>query len=290
MRKTGIILLCLMIIISLSGCQQSNNNAQVVATTQPVYDFTVAICDGTDISIAKLVTENVSCLHDYTLQVSQMRAIENAEVIILSGAGMEDFLDDALLNNKKSINCSQGIELICTDEDHSHEGHKHETDAHIWLSPANAAIMAKNIANALSNIYPDQQEVFQQNLAILEDSLQEISDYAKSQLDTLSCRNIITFHDGFSYMAQAFDLNIIHAIEEDSGSEASAAELINITKLVKENHLPAIFTECNGSTSAAQIISNETDAKIYALDMGLSERNYFDAMMYNIAILKEALE
>ena len=261
-----------------------------MATTQPVYDLATAICDGTDINVRKLITESVSCLHDYTLQVSQMRAIENAEIIILSGAGMEDFLDDALLSAKRCIDSSLGIDLICAEEDHSHEGHAHETDAHIWLSPANASVMANNIAKALSDFYPEYEDIFLQNLLVLEARLQDISEYAAEQLDALSRRDIITFHDGFSYMAQAFGLNIIHVIEEEAGSEASAAELIQLTKIVKEYNLPAIFTECNGSTSAAQIISAETGAKIYALDMGLSERSYFEAMMHNIDVLKEALE
>lgn len=291
MKKLGIIFLCLTIAGCLLGCQQNKDTVQIVATTQPVYDFTIAICEGTDITVSRLITENVSCLHDYTLQVSQMRAIESAEVVVLSGAGMEDFLDDALLNAKTTIDCSQGIVLICPDEGAHHlEGHHHDTDSHIWLSPANASIMAENIYKSLSFIYPENKEIFKGNFLDLQERLTELSAYAVEKLNTLSCRDIITFHDGFSYMAHAFDLNIVHAIEEEAGSEASAAELIALTKMVNEHKLPAVFTECNGSTSAAEIISAETGAKIYALDMGMSERNYFDAMKHNIDTLKEALE
>ena len=291
MKKIGIIFLCLALAGCLLGCRQDKPKTQVVATTQPVYDFTIAICEGTDITVSRLITENVSCLHDYTLQVSQMRAIEGAEVVVLSGAGMEDFLEDSLLAAKTTVDCSQGITLICPDEDaHHHEDHHHDTDSHIWLSPANASIMAENIYKSLSSIYPANKEVFERNYLALQESLAEVSTYADKKLSKLSCRDIITFHDGFSYMAHAFDLNIIHAIEEEAGSEASATELIALTKMVNEHKLPAVFTECNGSTSAAEIISAETGAKIYALDMGMSERNYFDDMKHNIDTLKEALE
>ncbi len=290
MKKLGIIILCLAVIGCLLGCNQTQPNTQIVATTLPVYDFTTAICEGTDITVSKLITESVSCLHDYTLQVSQMRAIESAETVVLSGAGMEDFLDDALLNAKTTIDCSQGITLICPEGEHHHEEHHHDMDSHIWLSPANASIMAENIYKSLTEIYPANKEIFEKNYLALQERLAELSAYADSELNKLFCRDIITFHDGFSYMAQAFDLNIVHAIEEEAGSEASASELIVLAKLVAELKLPAIFTECNGSTSAAGIISSETGAKVYALDMCMSERNYFDAMKYNIDTIKEALE
>lgn len=291
MKRIGCIFLCLTIVGCLLGCRQDKPETQIVATTQPVYDFTTAICEGTGITVSKLITESVSCLHDYTLQVSQMRAIEGAEVVVLSGAGMEDFLEDSLLAAKKTVDCSQGITLICPDKDaHHHEDHHHDTDSHIWLSPANASIMAENIYKSLSSIYPANKEIFKRNFSALQESLAELSAYGKEKLGVLSCRDIITFHDGFSYMAQAFDLHIIHAIEEESGSEASAAELISLTKMVAEHNLPAIFTECNGSTSAAEIISAETGARIYDLDMCMSHRNYFDAMKHNIDTLKEALE
>lgn len=290
MRKILVIFLCLIMLSCLFGCQQSESPAQIIATTQPVYDFTVAICSGTGIAVSKLITENVSCLHDYTLQVNQMRSIESADVVVLSGAGMESFLDDALLNAKEIIDSSAGIDLICNEDNHHHKEHTHEVDSHIWLSPSNAIIMAENIYHSLLRIYPDHKDIFKQNHLELQKHLQDLSSYAEDQLNHLSTRDIITFHNGFSYMANAFHLNIIHAIEEEAGSEASAAQLITLTQIVTNHNLNSIFTECNGSTSAAQIIAAETGAKIYALDMCMAERNYIEAMKYNIDTLKEALE
>ena len=78
-------------------------------------------------------------------------------------------------------------------------------------------------------------------------------------------------------------------MEEESGSEASAAELKELIYLVREHRLPAIFTEKSGSASAAGIISKETGASVYSLDMAMSGDSYFDAMYHNIDTLKEAL-
>ena len=111
----------------------------------------------------------------------------------------------------------------------------------------------------------------------------------QEQLANLSCKDLITFHDGFHYFAESFGLEIIRAVEEESGSEASAMELIELIELVQENNLPAIFTERSGSTSAAGIIAAETGVKTYTLDMAMAGDSYFKAMHHNIHVLKEAL-
>lgn len=293
MKRIFTLLIALVLSIGLLGCTQTPPTAQIAATTLPVYEFTSFLCQNTDISIVRLVTESVSCLHDYTLQTQQMRAIENAQLVVISGAGLEAFLDDALLQAHNIVDASAGLELICHDDHHDHHAdheHSHEQDPHIWLSPANAKQMAANICNELTSYYPQHQAVLEDNLTELNKKFDILEQYANTQLANLSCRELITFHDGFSYMADAFDLSIVHAIEEESGSEASAAELIELIQIVKEHNLSVIFTEQYGSTSAAQIIHAETGAEIFQLDMAMAGDSYFDAMYHNIDTLKEALE
>ena len=297
MKKIIIFLLILCLIFT--GCGSSQPAAQVAATTLPVYEFASLLCQGTPITVTQLVTEQVSCLHDYSLNVRQVKAAEAAEIIVISGAGLEEFLDD-ILWNKQVIDASQGIHLLSGEDSHNHEddahhedhheGHHHEEDPHIWLSPENAKIMAWNICAGLSAQYPQYEAVFASNLDVLLARLDELQAYGEAQLADLSCRELITFHDGFGYFAHAFGLTILEAVEEESGSEASAKELIHLIEEVEHHQLPAIFTEINGSVSAADIISQETGATRFALDMAMSGESYFDAMYYNIEMIKEALE
>lgn len=306
MKKVCLFLSVVILLAALAGCCSNARPAQVAATTLPVYEFTARLCEGTPITVTRLVTEEVSCLHDYSLNVRQVKAAEAAELIVISGAGLEEFLDDILLN-AVTIDASADIELIepeehshdhdhdheseaAEEDDHSHEGHHHEEDPHIWLSPANAIIMAENICRGLQEAYPEYDAAFASNLETLLTELTALQTYAEEALQHLSCREIITFHDGFAYLAQACDLHILDAIEEESGSEASAKELIHMIEEVEHHHLPAIFTEKSGSVSAAGIISRETGAKIYALDMAMAGDSYFDAMYHNIDTLKEALQ
>ena len=288
---SAIIILTLLILI---GCSHQPP-AQIVATTGPVYQFTQALCEGTDLTVSQLITDEVSCLHDYTLRVDQMRSAESAETVILSGAGLEEFMADILGNIETVIDCSAGIKVMSYGEahdlahEHSHD-HHHEHDPHIWLSPANAKIMALNICDGLGRRYSAYSSIFQSNLQALLQKLDALQTYGEETLTNLSNRELITFHDGFAYFAHSFDLHILEAVEEESGSEASAKELKHLIGLVRDHQLAAIFTERNGSESAANVIARETGIPVFQLDMAMSSKDYFKSMYDNINTIKEALE
>ena len=292
MKKLSILLILLLL---LTGCAPSAP-ADIAATTLPVYQFTCRITEGSGLTVERLVTESVSCLHDYTLTVSQMRAIEGADTVILSGAGLEEFLHDALESADSVIDASAGIPLLEGGHHHDHgeeapeEEHHHEHDPHIWLSPRCAMEQAKNICAGLCSRYPEHAELFRTNLQSLLSDLEALQIYGETQLSDLSHREILTFHDGFAYLAQEFGIEIVEAIEEESGSEPSARELIHLIEEVRLHDIAAIFVEENGSGSAAAIIAAETGAACGTLSMAMSGDDYFEAMYANIDALKEALK
>ena len=287
-------LILIFLIIFFCGCAPAEAPAQIAATTLPVYEFTARLCEGTGINVTRLVTEEVSCLHDYSLNVRQVKAAESAELIVISGAGLEEFMED-LLHDHPAIDASAGIELLCPEEDsdHAHEdahnGHHHESDPHIWLSPVHAQIMARNICAGLSAAYSGHADTFARNLEALTADLQALETYGRETLADLSCREIITFHDGFAYFAESFGLHILEAVEEESGSEASAQELKRLIEEVTHHDLPAVFTEKSGSVSASGVIARETGCAVFALDMAMAGDSYFDAMYHNINTVKEAM-
>ncbi len=289
MRKTAYILIFAILIGMFCGCSTRYETADIAATTMPVYQFTSMLCKGTDLTVTRLVTESVSCLHDYSLSVQQVKAVESADLVVTSGAGLEDFMED-LLDGKDVIDCSEGIELLESCHEHEHEGHSHEADPHIWLSVANADLMARNLYKGLCDAYPEHGEIFKTNMDQLMGKLRQLEKYGKEQLSDLSCREIITFHDGFAYLAAEYDLTILAAVEEESGSELSSNKLIELIELVREHDLIAIFMEENGSDAAAKTISRETGVNLYILNMAMAGDDYFEAMYHNIDTLREALQ
>ncbi len=291
MKHLALFLIFLLLICWFSGCGNAPE-ADIAATTLPVYEFTTILCEGTGLSVTRLVTENVSCLHDYTLKTAQLRAIQGAKALVISGAGLEDFLEDALTGAQNVIDASQGLALLENhhhDHDHDH-GHVHENDPHLWLSPHCAADMARSICKGLCEAFPEHKETLQANLPGLLEQLEALEQYGVETLRDLSCRELVTFHDGFGYLAESFGLTVLEAVEEESGSEASAAQLIHLCSLVEAHNLPAVFTERSGSVSAASVISRETGVATYALDMAMAGDSYFEAMYHNIETLREALQ
>lgn len=282
------LLAVLILFLFLVGCAAPAEQADIAATTLPVYEFTSRLCEGTGLKVTRLITESVSCLHDYSLSVRQVRAVESADTVVVSGAGLEEFMHD-LLSGRNVIDASTDIPLLGCEHDHEEEHHHHEADSHIWLSPEKAKSMCANICAGLEEKYPQYASVFRTNLAKLTADIQILEDYGKQQLSSLSCRELITFHDGFAYFAQSFDLHILAAVEEESGSEASARELKELIGIIESHDLPAIFTEKSGSVSAAGIISRETGVAVFDLDMAMAGSSWFDAMYHNIDTIKEAL-
>ena len=284
-------------ILLLCGCGAAvPETVDIAATTGPVAQFAREITDGTGLTVVQVISDSVSCLHDYSLSVRQMEALEKSDLVLISGAGLEEFMEDALDAVRDVVDCSAGVELKDMEgHDHHHEheeehGHHHEDDPHIWLDPMRAGQMAENICTALTARYPEHKEAFRRNTDQLNGELEELYAFGLDTLQDLQCRELITFHDGFGYLADAFDLQIVAAIEEESGSEASAKDLIEMIHLVEEHNLPAVFTEVNGSVSAASVIQAEIGTGIYALDMAMGGSDYFQAMRANIDNLKEALQ
>ena len=275
--------------------QTDDGTLHVLATTYPVYLFTTAVTAGVEgVEVSLLVNQQTSCLHDYTLTVNDMKAIDGADVIAMNGAGLEDFMDDALASSETPrIDCSEGIELrAAVDRDgHSHDG---EYDPHIWMDPNNAAAMVDTLAARLGELDAANADAYVGNASMAKESLTSLAEEGTAMLSSLSHKELITFHDGFQYFAQAFGMDLLKAIEEEEGSEASAAEIQEMVTLVGEHDIPAIFTEVNGSDSTAQAIARETGCKVYQLNMimsgdGTGLTPYLEAMEANLETLMEAL-
>ena len=277
-----LVAICLML-LCLTACGAPAVKSDIAATTAPVAQFAKRIAQGTEIEIAQVITDSVSCLHDYSLSVRQMETVSSAKLVLISGAGLEEFMEDAL-RSAKTADCSVGVNLHTT----VHGDHAH-ADPHIWLDPDYAAVMAENICIALTEDYPDHADTFRANTDALKEELAQLKAWGQEELSTISTNKIITCHDGFGYLASAFGLEILASVEEEAGSEASAADLTEMISLVQTYDLPCVFTEVNGASSAASAICAETGIQSYALDTAMSG-DYLEAMRYNITTLKEALQ
>ena len=295
-------LLCLAcaLLLALSGCaappRAEDGALHVLATTYPVYLFTTAVTAGVEgVEVELLVNQPTSCLHDYTLTVTDMKAVQRADVIVMNGAGLEDFLDDALSGAQAAvIDCSAGLELLPAQ---GHEGHHHDTvyDPHFWMDPGYASDMVEHIVQGLSAADAAGADLFRLNGDLARQTLDGAAADWTGRLEPWQGRSIITFHDGFQYFASFLGLDIYKAIEEEEGATVSARELKEIIGLLRQEgpgNIP-IFTEVNGSTASAETIAREVGCQVYELSMlmsgeGTGIQPYLEAMERNIQATTEA--
>lgn len=280
MKLSRLLLAAALIVSLFSGCgsgkEPASSGDTVLATTYPMYYLTSRLLEGAEgISAELMISDSVSCLHDYTLTTAQMRKIDRADLIVMNGGGLEDFMQSALSGVP-----AETVIAVCPDGE----------DPHLWLDPLCFRSAASKISEALIQRYPEANQVLTDNLRELTAELDALQTELEGELSGLKSRGLITFHDGFSHFAKAFDLDILAAIEEEEGAEVSAKEIQEICGLIKKNEVPAIFVEKNGSTNAAEIISGETGVKIYTLNTMMDGKtDYFTAMRENVQAVKEAL-
>ena len=189
--------ICLLILAMLCGCTPAPQ-ARIAATTLPVYQFTQRITAGTDLTVTRLVTENVSCLHDYTLSVNDMKVLESADLILLNGAGLEDSMADALAaSGTTRIDCAEAGEVTHLDTCHVHD-HGESTgvvspqdDPHIWMDPMRACQMIQGIVKGLSGQDPAHAEAYAANGEAAVQALTAAYEDWSAQLADLTCRELI---------------------------------------------------------------------------------------------------
>ena len=281
MRRPFLAALLAALLLTLPSCAPSpaQERLTVVCTTYPIYLFAASLTQGVEgVQVERLDTGSTSCLHDYSLSMEDMKKLEKADIIAVNGGGLEEFLGDALAaSDAQVVDCSVGVELLESLSHHHEEGeeddHGHDHghwDPHYWMNPENARTMAANLRNYLVLLDPDHAVEYERNAAESDEILLRCGEEARALMGAYLPQKVpglITFHDGFQYFADAFDLPLLASIEEEAGSEASAQEIVEITELVKKYNLPVIFTEINGSDATARAISRETGCRVVQLTM-----------------------
>lgn len=280
---------------------------RIVTSFYPMYIMALNLTEGMDgVQVDNMAGQQAGCLHDYQLQSKDMKNIEQADVFVINGAGMESFMTKVTdqLPNLHVIDSSAGISLLMSGEDahdHEEEGHDHDehehsaedANPHIWVSISNCIQQVRNIADGLKEADPDHASAYEENAQAYIAKLSDLRGRMHAALDGLPNRDIITFHEAFPYFAEEFDLHIVKVVNREPDSQPSAKELAETIRLIESTDVKAVFAEPQYSADAAQIIAQESGVKVYILDPAVTGEDdkdaYLTAMEKNMAVLQEAL-
>ena len=300
-RKTIAVILAVCI-LAMAGCSQTaapEADNVIAASFYPVYIFTLNLVDGIDgVAVMCMAEQSVGCLHDYTITAKDAKIIDDADVLVINGAGMELFVEDiySSAENLAVIDSSEGITLLCgeSDEGHDHEGHSHEYNSHVWMSVGNVKIQVTNIKNGLVEKFPQYKEKIESNYDDYMMRLDALAEDINDASQYVSDKPVMTFHDAYAYLAEDMGFHVVGTVESGEGGEPSAMELASLTDEINDHGVNALFIEPDYSGSAAEILSRETGVGVYTLNPVIKgdavKTAYEDIMRENIESIVEAVK
>ena len=201
----------------------------VVTSFYPVWLITLNLTDGLEgISVRNLAAPSVGCLHDYQLQTADMKVLDGADVLIVNGAGMEAFLPEITRSfpSLPLVRASDGIDLLSDgDAVQIGDAEEEEVNAHIWLDPLRAVLMAENIANGLAEVMPEHRDALLSSLASYRGRLTALDELLRSRLQDLPRRDIVTIHDAFPYFASAYGLHVAAVVNKEPGEVLTPSQM-----------------------------------------------------------------
>lgn len=193
--------------------------------------------------------------------------LENALLAKLSGTHTKMRVRD----------CTTGAQWLNPDPDQDHEHHctpnqPHEQqdscqqglDPHLWLSPANLAVMASNICAELCLLAPAQAPAFQTGLATTLSRLNNVDNTNRQLLAPFKNRAFLVFHPSFSYFAQQYSLR--QESIEIEGKSPSARQIAVVTARAREFKATAIFVQPQFSDKSAAALAAALQIPVVTLD------------------------
>ena len=322
----------LIIGLILSACNpRSGQNSdvesgrlQVVATTTFLGDVIGNIA-GDTIDLVVLLEPGQNP-HTYQLTPQDMVSLSEADLMIVNGFGLEEFLDEMLEGSDYSVSlvaASEGIHSIVTEEGHHHDeedgdheeghheedddhdegdhedGHDHEgEDPHVWLNPNNVIIWVMNITQAFIEKDPENADLYQANADSYIQELMELDTWIIEQLSTIPEKNkkLVSDHNSLTYFADEYGFQQIGAVIPATTTEAetSGKQLAELIEIIRENQIGTIFIGIEFDPDLSQRVAEETGANLVTLYFGsLTDGKpagtYLDYMRINVEAIVEAL-
>jgi zinc/manganese transport system substrate-binding protein len=290
------------------GCAPAGGTAvgdrlPVVATTTQVGSIAREV-GGEAVELTVLLQPGAEA-HDYEMAPAAAAAIEDAALVLRSGAGLESWLDEALETiggADVTRDLSTGIELHApVGAEHGHEGEGEEIDPHYWLSAPNAIRMVANVRDALAEADPDHAAGFAERADVLIGRLEAADASIRALMSEIpeERRGIVTNHDALGYFIEEYGLRFVGSVfpSLDVSAEPSAGELAELIETVRAEGVVAIFSESAVAPELADAVAAETgaavvDEPLYTDSLGPegSGAETLDAMLvHNATVIHDAL-
>lgn len=275
----GLIALLTVLFLGLGQLPTASAQAKktVMTTFYPVYYLAQRI-GGDAVEVTMLLDGNQSA-HDYEVSAKDAARSQAADLFIYQDDEMEYFVSSLLTlidtQSVQVLESTASIELLAGDQhddhedheehdDHDHE-HSHEYDPHTWLDPMIYAKQAENVKQALIELDPENQAVFEENAQQLIDELAQLNEEFETQLSALDNRRIVVQHAAFGYLAHAYDLQQVAIAGISTTQEPSAQELASMQDFIAKEAVKVVFVEPSLDSAIAKAVTSGNDVELRPL-------------------------
>lgn len=278
------------VISCISGVCFAEDRLKIVASFSILGDMLQQVV-GEHADVTTIVGPDADA-HVYQPSVADARAVADADVIFVNGLGFETWSETLISESGMDASvhvATQGVKIVKVDG---------ETDPHAWNSLSNGVVYVNNIAAVLSNKIPEKADIIETNRATYANTLMALDASTKTKLSQLPAekRTVVTAHDAFGYLADAYDMTFLAPVGIDTEAEPSAQELAVLIDQLKADGAAALFIENITSPALVQQIADETGLTIGGrlFSDALSERggpatSYLAMFEHNLNTLLTAL-
>lgn len=228
--------------------------------------------------------------HGFQLKPSHMRQIQEADIVVSVGTGIDAWLARALRNydgTQVVMRQLPGLVLLPkrdggvwqeSEGDHAHEhDHAHaendakpleetRTDGHIWLSYQNAGLLIQEFSQQFQALQPLQQGAIVAREQATLASLEEAHQAWQLKIEPLQSQHFVVMHDAYQYFEQSFGLQALGTIHVNPEVPPSMRVVQDLRQLIRDRKVTCIFKEPQFPEARLRPVVQGLDVSIGSLD------------------------
>lgn len=171
-----------------------------------------------------------------------------------------------------------------------------EIDPHLWQSVRNAMSYVELIRDTLIAADPQHAGAYRDNAEAYLVELEATDAYVRETIAQIprADRNLVTTHDAFAYLAEAYGLEVAGFVTPNPATEPSLADRRKLTETIRNLHVPAVFLEPNLAARSSTLSEVAEDlgirvCTIYGDAFDQTVTNYVQMMRFNAESLRDCL-
>lgn len=235
--------------------------------------------------------------HVYEPRPSDLKNVAGADLVLVNGLGFEGWINRVIESagyKGKVIVATEGLK----PKRMNHEG-KEVSDPHAWHSPQNSQVYVENISKALIAALPEHKEAIEARTKAYQEKIKALDLEMNQAFKNipLEKRKVITAHDGFGYLGQAYNITFLAPMGISTDSEPSAHQLAVLIKQINEEGIKAVFIENIANPKVLEQMVSEAGVSVQgtlysdALSLpGTEADTYLKMMHHNIGVLTAAFK